>query len=229
MSRKEQEEKNLEVLQLDPKKRLADAKRGGQKVLADPIATLVQPCETCGRQIGVDDLDPELYERLLAVLRERAAPRTGSGASLIPSRYYDAVAGARKDLAEATGGKDGDYENDFRMAEVPKLLPKDPRLLCYPPFADMFVHYLYQGKPAEVRKTLLALHRQALRRHASGLRALQIFWKMRTGKPITEIARDAKLSVSMVKKRLSEARRLYGPASLWGPVRRRTTKNREKT
>jgi hypothetical protein len=220
--------------QLDPKKRPATVKVGGRVRLADPRAG-----------ISGSDKD-ELLERYEATMEQAAKEiqklkkklrgRVDPSASLVPRRYHGAVSGARKDLAKATGGKVGDYENDFRMAEVPGLLINDPRLLCYPPFADMFVHYLYQGDPAEVRKTLLSLHKQALQRQASGLRAMRIWGEKLSGKPIAEIARDEKLSVSMVRKRLCEARLLFDPegtgASAWvlahGGGRRKVRKHRER-
>ena len=211
--------------QLDPKKRPGTARRGRDKggepiqVLADPFASVggARPDEQMEEAERVREGLKKAAEMISELKKEnKQLKRQGDlGASLIPRRYYGAVAGAKKDLAKATGGKDGDYENDFRMAEVPRLLLKDPRALCYPPVADMFVHYLYQGKPAEVRKTLLAIHKQALQRQASAVRAMRIWEEKSRGKPIAEIARDENLSVSMVRKRLCEARLLLDPASAW--------------
>lgn len=203
MSGKEQEEQNTRVLQLDPKKRRDVGP-------ADPYERL----EWAEHLEELVAKSAELVQKLTKE-NKKLKRQVDPGASLIPRRYYGAVAGAKKDLAKATGGKDGDYENDFRMAEVPRLLLKDPRALCYPPVADMFVHYLYQGRPAEVRKTLLAIHKQALQRQASAVRAMRIWGEKARGKPIAEIASDEKLSVSMVRKRLCEARLLLDQTSAW--------------
>lgn len=214
---------------LDPKKFVPTVKRrskassktvgdGWDVTPADPTAALLEPCSACSRPIGFDDLDQDAKDWLLAEVRKGVASQTNASpdASPIQHGYDEAAAAAKKDLAKATGGRD--YENDFRLRlrleEVPRLLPGNPQLLCYPPFANLFISYLSFGNPKTVRKTLLALHRQALQRKAAAARAMRIWEKCRkiAGQvmPIAEVARAEKLSVSMVKKRLSEARHLLG-------------------
>jgi hypothetical protein len=220
MSRPKQEEENDEVLQLDPKKRQAYVKVGGRARLADPFAS--------NSGLDKDEMLELAAEKIQGLKKEneKLKRQVDPSASLIPRRCYGSVVDAKKALAEATGGKDGDYKNDFSLKEVPRLLLGNPRLLCYPPFANTFVDYLYFGNPATVRKTLLSLHKRALKRQSSAKRAMLIWEKCReiAGQviPIAEVARAEKLSVSMVKKRLSEARHRLGR-----PLRRRNEEKRK--
>lgn len=193
--------------QLDPKKRPATAKRGGQEVLADPIATLLQPCEACGRKTGVEDLDPELLARLLAAVSAGAASRTGSGASPIPRGYNSMVAGAKAQLKDALRREvEGVYP-----AEVPALLRNNALNLCYPPFASQFACCLLNAD-LEVWKALKTVYRQARSapRRDREFQAFRVWNAKQAGKSNSEIARDEKLTERTVRERLTWLRRRSG-------------------
>jgi hypothetical protein len=224
--------------QLDPKNQLAPAKKGGgQKIAANPSfvedavieALDLQPCKTCGRGgFKVDDLAPEQFAQLLAAVRSVVAARP------IPVPIPDAPA------VPVPIPPPPAVEHD--MADIPRLLPENPRLLCDPPFADLFVLYLYRGKLAEVKKTLLSLLTKARARGRFAARVLgvrveeqgTVYWEggcpeereetplepLKT--PLALIAHRHKVTVKTIENQLSQA------AALLGRPKRKRKKAKEK-